>query len=136
MLEDDATGHAERRRWGLYRNAKFEMAEALRGASQLSEALLLYLEICLMDMNGPQTYAGGVFIPEYDRIFRPFKPEYGLLAPAIVQRCRKIISDQHLSADEVRAKFFAVASEASYRAELPVATKDAWVRLLKELDGG
>ena len=44
--------------WGLYRNARFEMAELLRKETKLKHALQTYLEVCYLDLNGPNNIGG------------------------------------------------------------------------------
>jgi DNA-directed RNA polymerase subunit RPC12/RpoP len=58
MLNQDMMEYASQQNWGLFRNAKFQMAEILRKESRLEQALATYLEVCYIDLNGPSNMSG------------------------------------------------------------------------------
>jgi hypothetical protein len=118
--------------WARYRNDTFYMAEFLKKQGRLEEALVTYLELCYIDLNGPQNR--GKFrdpgIPNFD----PAK-SFGL-PPGIVKRIQ--IAARVLGYDEARTEveFTAMASVVHRSLKLPVTPEDAWTSIRAELYRG
>lgn len=120
-LENASSGH-----WGLYRNATFEMAEILRKERRFEQALSKYLEVCYLDINGPQNNCRDLGIA-------PFTPEKAPLAFGVVSATSRLIGDLSLDGEQVW-QIFSEMAEINHRAlRLPVSPWGAWGFLKQEL---
>lgn len=133
LFNDDMLTYASKRQWGFFRNAKLGMAEILRKESQFKQALVAYLEICYIDLNGPSNI-GNVPDPEILKEYPPWDyKNLGMLAPGIIERIAKIIKKICIPQDDVKVMFFKQATEIKERLCLPVPVTKAWENLSKEL---
>ena len=128
-----AATHAEAWRWGLFRNARFNLAESCIRRGLREEALRLYLEVCLLDLNGPRNC--GTKDPQVTRRFPPFDPSTAFLAPGVVNRTKDVTADLELSLDDTHRVFEAVAVAVVPGLKLPRSSDDAWGELSKALYG-
>jgi hypothetical protein len=126
LLNEDSITHAGTGNWGLYRNTRFAMGEALRAEGRLREALQMYLEVCYLDLNGPRHRGGIENDPELAAEYPPFDPKDAFLAPGVLERCRKLAATPQLTPDEVRDHFQKAAAPHSRNLRLPVAPQRAW----------
>ncbi len=128
--------YASNNDWGLYRNTRFQMAEHLRKEKRLAPALSTYLEVCHIDLNGPNNL-GGITDAEIMKEFPPFgldPPELAELAPGVVCYVENLLTELELSAEEVEARFRQEA-ERQYRAlKMPRSPAEAWEILHEQLD--
>lgn len=125
--------HAKNGDWGLYRNARFQMAEILRGEMKLKEALRAYLEVCYFDLNGPSN-TGGMNDPELLKKFPPFDPNRdSFLAPGVTDLIKRIVLKLKLSKDEVKQIFLGHNSRIGQSLKLPLSSEKSWPSLEKEL---
>jgi len=126
MLNQDMMGYARQRNWGLFCNAKFQMAEILRKESRLEDALGTYLEVCYIDLNGPCNI-GGVNDPQLLKEFSPWDPKNNaLLAPGILDRISEIIKKMGTDQAEIQTIFSERATKLKQSLRLPVAVSSAW----------
>ena len=125
--------HANLNEWGLYRNTKFNMAEILKWENNLSDALHLYLEICYLDINGPNNIASCINNSELLKRYPPFNPKQGIFAPGIVKLVKIITKELALKSSEVNEIFFDVAKKQQKALKLPIPAEEAWLMLEKEL---
>lgn len=125
LLGKDAMEHAVNGNWGLYRNARFQMAEVLRKESKLKQALSFYCWVCYLDLNGPQN-TSGMKDPELLREFPPFSPKEGFPAPGIISRMARIIEKLNLHQDGVSQIFQEIAARDFRGLKLPVQPEVAW----------
>ncbi len=125
--------HASLNEWGLYRNTKFNMAEILKWENNLSDALYLYLEICYLDINGPNNIASCINNSELLKRYPPFNPKQGLFAPGIVKIVKSIKKELALESSEINEIFFDVAKKQQKALKLPIPAEEAWLMLEKEL---
>ncbi len=132
ILNEDILSHAQQMDWGLYRNARFSMAEILTKESKYAQALSCYLEVCYLDLNGPNN-CGGIRDQQILKDFPPFNPKDGDLAPGVLGRINDIVdnSDGQLNVNE--AMFIDVARRAHTSLRLPLPPEKAWVKLRREL---
>jgi predicted RNA-binding Zn-ribbon protein involved in translation (DUF1610 family) len=133
LLNKQLIEHSQNGNWGLYRNARFQMAEILRGEMKLNEALRTYLEVCYLDLNGPRN-TGGMSDPDLLKEFPPFDPNRNLfLAPGVIDRIKRIVQKLKLSKDEVRQIFLEHNSSTGQTLKLWLSPDKSWISLDKEL---
>lgn len=135
LLNEEIISTASNAQWGLYRNARFQMAEILDSEHRYKEALKMYFGVCYLDLNGATNvptdeHGKAIFDTEY---FKPFDPELKFLAPGVVSRMRKIIEREKI--DKVQAKElylnFATIEQRGTRA--PIAPMECFGELEREL---
>lgn len=126
-----AAAHAEAWDWGLYRNARFNLAEACARRGLHEDALRLFLEVSLIDLNGPRNC--GTKDPEILRDFPPFDPKTAFLAPGVINRTVDVIAELKFSPADTRRAFESVASSVGPALSLPGAPTTAWRELSKAL---
>lgn len=125
--------HAQSGSWGLYRNATFQMAEILRGEMKLKEALRIYLEVCYLDLNGPNN-TGGMNDLELLKEFPSFDPNRdSFLAPGVIDLIKRIALKLNLSKDEIRQIFIEHSLRIRQSLRLPFSPEKSWQSLEKEL---
>lgn len=132
LLNKDLIDHANNANWGLYRNAKFEMAEILRKESRTSPALELYLEVLYLDVNGPNN-TGGIRDPDLLKEFPPFNKKDAFLAPGVVSRAVAIIQKLELDDKGAKSIFYKIAERNFTSLRLPVTPDAGWRKIKKEL---
>lgn len=124
ILMRQAAAHAEAWNWGLYRNARFNLAEAFSRQGRREDALNLFLEVLLLDLNGVRNM--GTKDPEIVRLFPPFDPSTAFLAPGAVGRAVDAMTDLSLSLDEVERRFLSLDDSAAPVQGLPRSAVDVW----------
>ncbi|OGE30545.1 hypothetical protein A2631_00030 [Candidatus Daviesbacteria bacterium RIFCSPHIGHO2_01_FULL_44_29] len=125
--------HAKNGDWGLYRNVRFQMAEILRGEMKLKDALRTYLEVCYLDLNGPNN-TGGMNNPELLKEFPPFDPNRdSSLAPGVIDLIKRIVLKLNLSKDEVKQIYIEHNSRSEKSLRLPLSAEKSWQSLEKEI---
>ena len=135
LLNEELLENAKSEQWGLYRNARFQMAEILSKEDKLKDALRMYLGVCYLDMNGatnmPTDEQGNVI---YDtEYFKPFDPEQKFLAPGIIDRIKKIIKKLNLEKQEVREIYLSFADVQQRSTRAPLAPTDTFSELETEI---
>lgn len=120
--------HATNRNWGFYRNARLDMAELLAAEGKTKEALQAYLEICYLDLNGPNNQGGGLgdLRPDFD-------PEDGFLAPAVVYGAAEAAEELGFDLQPMAEIFEKHNSAVQERLRLPLVPRQAWQKLRTEL---
>lgn len=131
FLQRAAAEHAESWRWGLYRNARFNLAESCARRGLREDALRLFLEVHLLDLNGPRNI--GSRNPELVRRFPPFDPATAFLAPGVVTRTADVMSALGLSLDDARSVFESVAASVGTALAMPRSASNAWRELSRVL---
>jgi predicted RNA-binding Zn-ribbon protein involved in translation (DUF1610 family) len=132
LLTEQSLDHARDKNWGLYRNTRFALAEVLVAEDKLAPALDLLLEVCFLDLNGPSNH-GAVTDPELLRLFPPFDPTSGDLAPGILARVEQAVRRLDYSNDTLKARFLTIADKLSRSLHLPLNPAKAWRVLAKEV---
>ncbi|MEQ9325607.1 MAG: hypothetical protein RIF41_40960, partial [Polyangiaceae bacterium] len=130
-LRREAAAHASSGNWGLYRNARFNLAEACSRTGVADDALRLLLEVSLLDLNGPRNVGrnGPAFAPSLPA----FDPSSAFLAPGVVKRTADAMNDLGLSLEELRLVFDEVVSAVRPTLNLQRSTDDVWKELLNAL---
>jgi hypothetical protein len=128
-LNQKRTEHAAARKWARYRNVTLRMAELRGRQGRLEDALVMCLELCYIDLNGPQNAGGSPTLPLPD--FDPAR-SFGL-GPGIVKRVQVVA--RQLGYDEARTEveFMATASTVHRSLKLPFPPEDAWKTIRAEL---
>ncbi|MFH1609813.1 MAG: hypothetical protein ABID40_04205 [Candidatus Bipolaricaulota bacterium] len=126
LLRKAMREHAARGDWGLYRNTRFAMAEQLRKEGRDKTALATYLEVCYLDLNGPNNNTRDGYVPRFD-------PKTGFLAPGVLQRARRLVKKLHLESPAVREVFDHYAVPAYEGLRLPFPPAEAWVTISEAL---
>lgn len=130
VLNIKSIQHAREGNWGLYRNVRHSQAEQLRRQKRFDLALEFYLEVCYLDLNGPNNNAGqtagGRVIPAWD------PKSAWLLAPGVVDEVAGMAARLGLSNDDLKVRFLKAADRASTLA-LPVSPNSAWKKLADAL---
>ncbi len=133
ILNGNLIKHAQNKNWGLYRNTRFEMAEILRKEMILQDALQSYLEICFIDLNGPNN-TGGIKDPELLKEFPPFDPKQSsFLAPAVIDFIRRIVKKLGFSKEKVKSVFIEHNLRVGNSLKLPLTAEECWISLEKEI---
>ena len=115
-LNKESIHHAMNGNFGLYRNARLDMAEFLAKEKRYKDALEMYLEICYLDINGDA-----------------FDPSMGFIAPGIIKRI--IISAKRINFTITQIQnLFTNRNTRIYRAmKLPLAPEECWLKIKKAL---
>jgi len=133
LLNKQLMEYAKNGDWGLYRNAKFQMAEILRGEMKLKDALRTYLEVCYLDLNGPSN-TGGMKDAELLKEFPPFDPNRdSFLAPGVIDLIKRIVLKLNLTKDEIKKIFVEHNSRIEKSLRLPLSAEKSWQSLEKEI---
>lgn len=120
ILNRQSIENAQSGKWGLYRNTKFEMAEILRKEKRHEHALSAFLEVCYLDINGPQNSAATL-------IGRPaFLPSDRFLAPGVIDRVVRLIGNLDLDVEQTWLLFQEISNINHQALRLPVSPQEAW----------
>lgn len=130
-LSNDLGVYAKQFQWGLYRNARLSMGDILKKEKKYKDALDLYLEVCYLDLNGPNNC--GSMDPEILREFPPFNPKDGFLAPGVLGYIDKLLQREKMKKGDIKHRFLEIATNVKNSLRLPVAPEKAWRQLSKEL---
>ena len=126
LLNKDLMKHARRQDWGLYRNAKLEMAEILRKKSKLKASLGMYLEVCYLDLNGPNN-VGGVLDKQLLKDFPPWDPKSNaLLASGVIGYISQLMEQTKTDKAAAQGLFDSRITKVKAALKTPVSTENAW----------
>ena len=129
ILNKDLVEHGRHRNWGHYRNTRFQMAEILRKESRLLPALETYLEVCYLDLNGPNNTGGHALSS-----LRDFDPGHDAsLAPGVLDRVAKLVKKLQLDRGALRETFLAHNRLVQVNLRLPLSAELCWEKLSKVL---
>lgn len=131
-LESSLSDLAAEYKWGLYRNARLGMGKILKKRGLISDALDVYLEVCFLDLNGPNNCNKSS--PALMKAFPPFDPKLAILAPAVLSYISTLANELQIGRDELAAGFIKQAKSFKCELELPVSPEDAWGQLSSALD--
>ncbi|WP_139172592.1 hypothetical protein [Onishia taeanensis] len=118
-------------KWGLYRNARLGMGDVLKKQGKLSEALDTYLEVCFIDLNGPNNC--GTKDPEILKMLPPFDPKSAFLAPGVLGYIEKMCKELNVKPEDLGSRFISLSSEVEHQLKLPISAEEAWKELSGEL---
>ena len=112
---------------------KWKMGEILKKASNWQVAVLKYLEVRHLDLNGPE-YVGGCHDPELLREYPPFSPQ--TVGDAWVNAVCEVscaANNGDLDFDQVENLFYSMAEQEHKKLGLPVSPSLAWTKIKTEL---
>lgn len=128
-LNQKRSDYAAARKWARYRNVTLRMAQLRGRQGRLEDALVTYLELCYIDLNGAQNPGAAWGMP-----LRDFDPERAFgLGPLIVKRVQGIARELGYDKARMEVEFLATASVLHSGLSLPVTPEDAWQALRAEL---
>jgi hypothetical protein len=125
--------HSSEWDWGLYRNARFEIAEFQRAAGRIRNALAIYWEVSYLDLNGPNNVGGIRKWPDLLKEHPPFKPKAQGLAPGVVERLVSIVSFLGFDIIQMETQFLAIAARVHDKIGTPLTPSEAWIQLKSQL---
>jgi hypothetical protein len=117
--------------FGFFRNARLSMAQQMQEEGKLKRALEFYLEVCYIDLNGPQNNEG--FPPAMRKDYPNFNPREAFLAPGVLSEINSLIEELKLAESEVKTIFFEYNQKAVSGLRLPVSMDQAWASLSAQL---
>lgn len=135
LLNEEILNTASNAQWGLYRNARFQMAEILNKEDKLKDALRMYLGVCYLDLNGASnmpTDENGNVIDDTE-FFKPFDPEMKFLAPGVIDRIQRVIKKLEITKEEVKEIFMDFGSKEQKSTRAPIAPADCFEELETEI---
>jgi hypothetical protein len=128
-LNQQRNEYAAARKWSRYRNVTLRMAQLCVWQGRLEDALVAYLELCYIDLNGAQNPGAAWGMPLHD-----LDPERGFgLGPLIVTRLRGMARELGYDKARMEAEFLAAALVLYRSLDLPVTPQEAWQALRAEL---
>jgi DNA-directed RNA polymerase subunit RPC12/RpoP len=118
--------HAQEGNWGLFRNDTLLMGDVMKGIPNMQRALEYYLQVCYLDVNGPNN-TGGYQSAE----FTAFSPDTGssFVAPAVIDYIRSIAETEKRPIAQVEQIFVETNTRLNKKLELPLTPEEAWPRL-------
>ena len=135
LLNEEILNTARNAQWGLYRNARFQMAEILSKENKLKDALRMYLGVCYLDLNGASnmpTDENGNVINDTE-YFKPFDFETKFLAPGVIDRIKKIVKNLELSREKVQEIYLDFANKEQRSTRAPISPSDCFTELEVEI---
>lgn len=134
VLNKERLRHAAENKWGLYRNNTLDMADVLRVEGRLEGAVRFYLEVCYLDLNGPDNVgpiSDSAPLAKYPR----FSSRLAGLASGVVYLLATTRAKALMTDDALRSLFFMHAAEIRTALDLPIPPEDAWPILQEALSG-
>lgn len=118
-------------KWGLYRNARLGMGDVLKKQGKLSEALDIYLEVCFIDLNGPNNC--GTKDSEILKLFPPFDPKSAFWAPGVLGYIDQLCKELNVETEGLGSRFIRLSSKVEQQLKLPLSANKAWKELSSKL---
>jgi len=134
ILNKERLHQAAENKWGLYRNNTLDMADVLRVEGRLEAAVRFYLEVCYLDLNGPNNF-GPSSNPVFRAKYPPFSPRIASLASGVVHLLARTRAKASMTDEALRSLFFTQVVETTIPLDLPVPPQDAWQILWEALVG-
>lgn len=119
-LREKAEKRAEEQKWGLHSNARLEVADFLKQEGRTHRALSVYLEVAMLDVNGPMNH--GVFEAEHDWGVPPAVSHY------ILECAGKI----GLGMEDLKQEYQTVARE-KWKSGFGLTREQTWKKIKKGL---
>jgi len=121
---------------GLFRNTTLDKYKIFKASGDSRNALVMCLELCYIDLNGPSNRGGFKRDSEFLNNYPPFDPNDKssvFLAPGIVEYILKLSKELALSKQEISQLFFEHNMMVDKVRNLPLSVPDAWIILESEL---
>jgi predicted RNA-binding Zn-ribbon protein involved in translation (DUF1610 family) len=133
MLNKQLIEYGRRGDWGLYRNARVTMGDILRREMKVQQALETYLEVCYIDLNGPNN-TGGIRDAALLRQYPPFRASEGMVFPGIIDYIQRINNKLKLSVAEIEKIYIGHNQKVYTARRLPVSPEKSWPKLAKQVE--
>jgi uncharacterized Zn finger protein (UPF0148 family)/phage FluMu protein Com len=117
--------------FGLWRNTRSGIAQLLKEEGKFTDALEAFVELCYIDLNGPQNNAP--LRARLGKKFQGFDPRDGSLAPAIISRTNELVKQFALTEHDVKTIFFTHNQKRISGLKLPLSLNEAWLKLEPKL---
>jgi hypothetical protein len=121
---------------GFFRNTILYKGDIFKSSGDLENALITYLELCYIDLNGPNNRGSFKGDREFLKEYPPFNsknPVDSFLAPGILNYIIQINKELNLTKDQIKEIFFNHNVKVEKSRKLPLSVQEAWVRLEAEL---
>ncbi len=117
--------------FALFRNARLSMVllleeEVEKDDELLRKTLATHLELCYIDLNGPQNSTARERELTSET---PFNPSLGVLVPSIVNKTNVYIERQSLTRAETKSLFYKHTGRHLSSLNLPLPVDDGWNEL-------
>jgi hypothetical protein len=116
---------------GLFRNTIQSKGDLFKSSGDLRNALIMYLELCYIDLNGPNNCGSCKDEPELLNEYPPFDPNNSVdafLAPGILNYIDQLTNELNLTKDQLKEIFFNHNLKVEKSKKLPLPVQEAWVR--------
>lgn len=124
--------YSQKKQWGFYRSTRMQMAQILEKENRLKDALMTYLGICYLDLNGPSN----AMLDEKDKVvkgYESFDPELKFTPLVLKDRVLEIIELLKLEKQEVKDIYLNFANKLQKSTRAPIAPIDTWEEMENEL---
>lgn len=133
ILNKQQLEYAKINKWGLFRNSRYGMYAILNAEKRFKDALVMALEVCYYDINGPNNIS--TTDHKFLKDFPPFDPESAIVAPALVYSIKGLKNKLSLKWEDVKNSFIERASRVRMKI-MPVSPQKAWEILYDDLYDG
>lgn len=113
--------YSEKGHWGLYRNARLQMADILAKDKNNEEAALTYLEVYYLDLNGCNNFNG-------------FDLSDEMKLPWLYEKALELAGAAGITNSQLEEMFYVNEELLMERHKLPISPKEAWQKFIS--DGG
>ncbi len=134
ILSSELLKHSKGSNWGLYRNTSLSMASVLEQEGGLRESLHTYLEVCYIDLNGPNNVGGFIGDPGLLSEYPPFSSREAFLAPLVVTKVNELATRLQLNDAELQSLFHESAIRVFHDLKLPISPDSAWTQLQQNME--
>jgi len=130
--------YASKKRWGLYRNNKLEMAFLLQKENKLNQSLSTLFEVVYLDINGGNNVVisesktpSQKEMKEYN--IKEFDPKMAFMAPAVIGLIQHLIDELRLSSKQAKELFISTNTRMKPVKTMPISEEKAWNKLQEEI---
>jgi hypothetical protein len=120
---------------GLFRNTILYKAELFKSSGDLLNALVSYLELCYIDLNGPWNCGSSRNNPEILKEYPPFNPNDSgslYIAQTMFDDALQINEKLNFSKDQIKEFFIEHNEKVEKSRKLPLSAWEAWDKLQSE----
>ncbi len=132
LLNENLLTAAREQDWPRYRDTRHAMAQLLSREKKHEHALVTFLEVCYLDINGPINVKDNRWRGVSEPI-GPWTPKFGHLNSRVVERLAKIAHVENFALENMHAQFMKRAGDVKQALHLPVPLGSAWEKLSNAL---
>ena len=117
---------------GLYRCDRFNLVMLHKQKKEYFDALLVFLEVFYLDINGPQN-VGHMFDPELDKGKKPkeWNPKHIFITPAVIHCCQLMMKRTKTTVESTMQIFTQMVQSRFENLGLPITPEEAWGKLIQ-----